>query len=162
MRTERHPTLDILVREDGCVYLPKRGKNPAHWTFGWKQRRGYLQVQISGKSYLVHRLVAECYIPNTENKPFIDHINRNKVDNRVENLRWVTNSENMRNSKSHDSVDSRGRTHRYEDVKQFDRERTAEYRKDHRQIRIANGKTRWLPTELALELLKLPVKDRIL
>lgn len=43
----------------------------------------------------VHRLVAKVYIPNPENKPYIDHIDENKVNNHVDNLRWVTPSENM-------------------------------------------------------------------
>ena len=44
-----------------------------------------------------HRLVAKAFIPNLDNKPFIDHINRDRQDNRVENLRWVTKVENMNN-----------------------------------------------------------------
>lgn len=47
--------------------------------------------------FLLHRAVAELFIPNPENKPCIDHINGNKHDNRVCNLRWVTHSENMLN-----------------------------------------------------------------
>ena len=160
MRIERHHS-GVWVREDGCIYLPKSGKKPAHWTFGWKQRRGYLQVQISGKSYLVHRLVAECYIPNTGNKPQVDHINRNKGDNRVENLRWATNSDNQRNTIKNDRIESRGRTHRYEDYKQFCKERTAEYRKTHKCVIFSNGKSRWLPTPEALPLLAIPVSQRI-
>ena len=50
-----------------------------------------------GKSVYAHRLVAETFIPNTENKPCVDHINTVKTDNRVLNLRWVTYSENMKN-----------------------------------------------------------------
>lgn len=45
----------------------------------------------------VHRVVAEAFIENPDNKPFIDHINRDRTDNRACNLRWVTKSENMRN-----------------------------------------------------------------
>lgn len=45
----------------------------------------------------VHRMVAELFVPNTEKKPFIDHINTDRLDNRAENLRWVTQTENMSN-----------------------------------------------------------------
>lgn len=45
----------------------------------------------------VHRMVAELFIPNPENKPQVDHLNTNRLDNRAENLRWCTGSENMRN-----------------------------------------------------------------
>lgn len=61
-------------------------------------QRGYLRVTFTEnktrKRFRVHRLVASAFIPNPDNLPQIDHINGDKTDNRVENLRWVTNREN--------------------------------------------------------------------
>ena len=64
---------------------------------------GYLQVNvpIRGTTTLVHRLVAEAFLDNPQGYTEIDHLNRNKLDNSVANLRWVTHSENMRNSTMH-------------------------------------------------------------
>ena len=60
---------------------------------------GYHQVYLSQnygkpKWFRIHRLVAIAFIPNPENKPCVDHINGDKSDNRVSNLRWVTHKEN--------------------------------------------------------------------
>lgn len=64
-----------------------------------KTKKGYLRIYLrkDGEKYTfqVHRLVAIVFIPNTENKPCIDHINGVKYDNRVVNLRWCTNLENV-------------------------------------------------------------------
>lgn len=66
-----------------------------------KTCQGYvmLHVSINGKSYTkpVHRLVAEMFCPNPDNKPYVDHINAVRNDNRAINLRWVTASENNQN-----------------------------------------------------------------
>lgn len=66
-----------------------------------KQRtnyKGYNLVGLGkGDTKVVHRLVAEAFIPNPDGKPCVDHINTVRDDNRVENLRWVTYSENNNN-----------------------------------------------------------------
>lgn len=61
---------------------------------------GYLRVTLSKegktKCFYVHRLVAEAFIPNPENKKCVNHKNGKRADNRVKNLEWVTYSENTK------------------------------------------------------------------
>lgn len=59
---------------------------------------GYLRCTLKYKNVQVHRVVAKKYIPNPENKPCVNHKNGIKDDNRIENLEWVTYSENEQHS----------------------------------------------------------------
>lgn len=66
-------------------------------------KSGYLElgIDIHGERKYsgIHRIVAKCFIPNPDNKPFVNHINGVKTDNRVDNLEWVTHQENMDHAK---------------------------------------------------------------
>ena len=65
-------------------------------------RNGYLQVNLYKegkiKIHLIHRLVADAYLPNPDNLPQVDHIDGNKTHNYVNNLQWITNRDNCRKS----------------------------------------------------------------
>ena len=64
-------------------------------------KNGYLNVTLckngKPKRFYVHRLVAEAFIPNPDNKPCIDHISTDVKDNRPANLKWCTHKENSNN-----------------------------------------------------------------
>lgn len=65
-------------------------------------RNGYVLVSLTKdgkrKSFSAHRLVAQAFIQNPEDKPTVNHINGNKRDNRVDNLEWNTDLENIRHA----------------------------------------------------------------
>ena len=98
-----------LISDKGEVYNKKTGKliKPT------KTHNGYFRYSLHyyGVKCQIpaHRLVALAFIPNPNGKPCVDHINTIRTDNRVENLRWVTHSENLRNPLSFPKIQERGR-----------------------------------------------------
>ena len=90
-RTNRWGSTSIVKTKDRIRKLKANSAN------------GYVYVTLSknGKIEIkrVHRLVAVAFIPNTENKPHVNHIDGDKTNNHVENLEWVTAKENMIHSR---------------------------------------------------------------
>jgi len=85
---------DYLISTDGIV-------TSRDTRIGFINTLGYPTVCLTKnktkKFVNIHRLVAAAFIPNPENKRYVDHIDRDKTNNNVSNLRWCTSSENNRN-----------------------------------------------------------------
>lgn len=88
-----------VLSSNGYV-VPQQGRRKFKRLYGTKDTSGYIILGLEIKSKIqkkikMHRLIAEYFIPNPENKPFINHINGITDDNRIENLEWCTHKENM-------------------------------------------------------------------
>ena len=95
----------------GYETLYKISRNGEIWSNGYAKimthtmdELGYAKISLTDNLHIkhkccIHRLLAIQFIPNPDDKPFIDHIDRNPSNNSLSNLRWATHTENMNNKK---------------------------------------------------------------
>lgn len=97
MERKKYTTKDYEITKNGEIINIHNG----HKRVLQPNSKGYLRVMINGKNLFVHRLVAEKYVPNPENKPQVNHIDGNKLNNHYTNLEWVSNQENRNHAIEH-------------------------------------------------------------
>lgn len=86
-----------LINGYNNCYVSSKGRcknNKGRITSGYVHTNGYTKVPLHGKSYAIHRLVASAFIPNIENKEQVNHKDGNKENNSIDNLEWITPSDN--------------------------------------------------------------------
>ena len=98
---------NYLCNENGEIYSLLRNK-----ILKGRSLKGYKRVALmkDGKTIdvLVHRLIAQTFLPNPENKPYINHIDGDKTNNSVSNLEWCTQKENVQHAIETGLKDDRG------------------------------------------------------
>ncbi len=89
---------NYLIYPDGKVFS-KKSNRFLKATANVRSKYHYIKLTRKSPNMSIHRLVAQHYIPNPDNLPQVDHINRNRQDNRICNLRWVDSFTNQQNTK---------------------------------------------------------------
>ena len=94
--------VNITVHSDNSISKPNhRFKDKRiQRTFGTKHHSGYMVIKIGGKVFKMHRVIAQAFLPDFHDFPQVDHIDGNRSNNNINNLRMVTNQQN---SQAHNS-----------------------------------------------------------
>ena len=102
IRLSNHPDYEINVNYPHQIRKSKTKRIIKEFV----NTNGYIRLTLNKKIFYKHRIIAEQFIENDdpENKTEVDHINRDKTDNHIENLRWCSHSDNNKNKASFKGV----------------------------------------------------------
>lgn len=118
---------NLILREDGKLFKIKTGKE----FIPTPNQDGYYRVRHFGVKKLLHCIIMELFGPPKPGPEYqIDHINRNRIDNRLENLRWVTPSENCLNKSNNLEI---GERYGEIDITTYNTKKMKRWRDKHRK-----------------------------
>lgn len=178
MEIKEHPKYKgLLVMDDGCIYNRVGRTNTRKWTFGTSQGKdenNYRRVRVEQKLRFVHRLVWEAFRGEIPEGMEIDHRDRNRSNNALSNLRLVDKKTNCQNKACVDKLHEAIGCSEREDKPKYMRwykttesgktaidKANAKFWSTHKNLWFSDGKKHTVPMELGLQLLKLPVSERI-
>ena len=172
-----HEKSGLLVCTNGSVFVPACRRYKAHWTFGSLCGK-YRLIKYKGKNYSVHRLVAETFLENPNNYPTVDHIDRNRNNNNVSNLRWASYSMQLRNTSQNDRCFEKFGMHFYDNMKECRNRSVKAYiktpkgkevhakaikkwRSKFKRLKFNDGKIHYIPLAEAEKFKNIPTSKRI-
>ena len=114
----KYKDTNYIISTNGKVYNIKR-----NMFLKCSMKHGYCIVSLSEnnkrKMFRIHRLVAEIFIHNTQNKPIVNHIDGNKTNNNLNNLEWVTYKENTQHALKNSLIKRKNTSYKYNKIINF-------------------------------------------
>lgn len=128
------------TKRNGKIYaIPwsQGGRNGAYYKIAYYPvNENWERLPHNGnqRKAFVHRIIATAFVPNPDNKQTVDHVNRNSHDNNPDNLRWATQSEQMRNRGVSEVCKEKFGIYRYENPKVYSMLYKRYRRRQHRVV----------------------------
>jgi len=90
--------IEVTAHSDGSIGKPNNNfkDKRIQRTFGTKHHTGYMNMGIGSRSYLVHRIIAQAFLSDFDELLEVDHVDGNKANNDISNLRMASRGDNLR------------------------------------------------------------------